>query len=261
MNCADFRHHLDDWLARDAGELPAPLQAHVDRCAECRSEFEAYETLRHAMASWKREPLDVDLTDRVLTALAIETDSAPAPLNGHRVRSSTTVRPRRLSSGDTVRPATSRRRLMRLELAAAFVASATILLLLVVPRFTTDAPLSDETHPIITVAPPDDDPATKAPTAASQRPDDATITALVREAGTDYAHLAGDVMLALGEATFVMPPAGLPEDRMASPSPSVRPSRLLPGVLPAELQPVGRSVEGALDLLWNIVPEPQPPAT
>lgn len=252
-------------------ELPDAWRMHLLRCDRCRSEWEAYELLEQAIASWNAEPLDVDLVDRVMSdvaahAVAREVSPQFERRNGQSNVLSAPVEPRPQLVGMPHAEHSGSMTSSRARSWTIVMTVAAVLLIVAIPALrnrSTDphdaAPIaaSDAPQPVPlphTVT-PDPVPPHAAPT------DDAAIATLVREAGSAYASLASDVVLALRDAAILVPSAGLPAVPTGWPSPTTGPAELWPGELPADLQPIGRDVENALDFLWRVVPDEPAPAT
>lgn len=74
MNCHEFQSQLDDALDQRLSPDHSSLSGHASSCPECRRLWEDWLLLERAVGEWKnhREPVEVDLTDRVIAAASRE---------------------------------------------------------------------------------------------------------------------------------------------------------------------------------------------
>ena len=70
MNCSEFQSQLDHCLEKRRSPDHSVLSQHVAACADCQSLWDDWLLLERAIVEWNdsREPVDVDLTDRVIAA-------------------------------------------------------------------------------------------------------------------------------------------------------------------------------------------------
>ena len=70
MNCIEFQNALE--VSVDSRQLAgsAELCEHAQNCVECRVLWDEFWLLKAAIADWKPQTITVDLTDRVLAAMA-----------------------------------------------------------------------------------------------------------------------------------------------------------------------------------------------
>jgi hypothetical protein len=70
MNCSEFQSQLDRCLEERRSPDHSVLSEHAAACADCQSLWDDWLLLERAIGEWNdsREPVDVDLTDRVIAA-------------------------------------------------------------------------------------------------------------------------------------------------------------------------------------------------
>ena len=261
MNCDDLSNRFDEWLDSRQGDVPDELRAHLAGCDRCRCDWEACETLQQAIASWNAETLEIDLVDRVLRSIAAAQshDALPAAAASQAGDRGTVAPGPRLASLSAARPSQAAPTGTRSAAVVAIV--ATVLLLVAVPT-PTNRP-RDAAIPSTVAANGAAGPAEpgrfpgKADTPALEN---AAVVTLVRDAGAVCATLASDVVLTLSDAALLVSSPQRPGIPSGSP-PAAGSRNLWSRELPAELQPIGRDVEDALDFLRQVVPSDPTPAT
>ncbi len=89
MNCNEFQSELDRCLEERRSPQYSVLSEHVAACAECQGLWDDWQLLERAIGEWNgnREPVDVDLTDRVIAAARHEglVSGKAAPVSDTRV--------------------------------------------------------------------------------------------------------------------------------------------------------------------------------
>ena len=76
MNCLEFENRLQETLDHRESKATAELLAHAEICGACHELFTNFMTLERMVSTWKVHIPQVDLTNKILDAVAADCVSA-----------------------------------------------------------------------------------------------------------------------------------------------------------------------------------------
>jgi hypothetical protein len=271
MNCTEFEDGLHDLLdaprrpqaARAGLSLPAEMSTHVRSCEACRHLADRFQLLAEAIADWREQIPEVDLTEAVLAARRVPSPEVRTlPAGGTSARRSRS----RAASGDRAQERAGRadrsgrsrpRPFVRggLWLVAAGL-TAIVAVAVFFPR--SDQPVSPDQPPLVAKTndgPPADTELralAKATDTASEDDLEARADVPAAEAGpaaVPYVDLAQKAAGALDDmAGFMMAPRATGQTDPGAPG---EPGAGWIDGLQHQLKPISRSLDHAFDFLWQ----------
>ncbi len=263
MNCTDFEDRLHAQFAAARFDETPDLTDHAGQCSACRLELEQFRLLADSLRVWRDQVPDVDLTDAVVAACRLESESSslarhtgPMVMPRRDSIESTPRSPSASPAGIVARrfpfPAwfNSRRRTLWLAVGSLV---GVLVFAVVLSGLIKKVPLNDAGPQVAKTPAPAELHST--PNAAERiqpvnptaSPPPTVPEAAARDAYYDLAQKAAG---ALGEVTvYVMPGSSA---RPMSPA-DERPEKTggwIEGVK-HQLQPIGRSLDDTFDFLWE----------
>lgn len=241
MNCTEFELRLNEQLdARSVEETPG-FSEHIAECEHCRIFWESAQTLADAISRWRDETPEVDLSSVVLARHALENGRSASGRSAapSRVppRTSQPV-PRATASRDLTVPgdAVARTRATLLASLAALVALVT---LSAVPSFENPAEIAARRNLSGSLV---------ASRSGREIGEGKTVNPVTLDGDSPYATLGKQ---AGGLLAGLLVPETAPSATTSVPAaPATRNDSWLGG-LQNQWQPVGESLENALDFLWQ----------
>ncbi len=251
MNCTEFERTLHE--AVESRQTPDSMEfrSHVEHCSACLALWSDFLILDQVVPPWKRRTNDVDLVDRVVAQMRVQTSAdlvgsvgadgvVPQPRIGVRQRWAVVaiaaavllllLRP--FGLGLQTSTPNSERDLSGVRDAAVRTDAGSLLVVVAdgVPKFETRAGGQDEIR---------------------------EVDAFIEDAGSVYMGLAREAADTVRDVAFLFPT--FEEQRV-----SVEPESTLPNWLDdfgENLQPIGRDVENAIEFLLDAVPGDSHPKT
>lgn len=260
MNCADFEDRLDELFdassaamdARFGDSLPADVAGHARECESCRGLLEKFHLLADCLIAWREQIPAVDLTDAVMRAQRTPTacaDRLPRPVRTSR------------SSQIPANDGASRERWRfgfraqhSLWIVPASLATAAVFMLVVRPAglvpLPDQPPVADRSH----LAPRTErsmEIATSFDIASGGRPDASAHEPVpafdpTRVAYDDLAQRAAGALDEVAMFMLAPGPTGGPDSE-----PTLEQGAGWINGLTRRLKPIGRSIDGAFDFLWQ----------
>jgi hypothetical protein len=231
MNCIEFERLLEERVENREPLDSSPPPAHVATCGACRGLWDRQILLEEALVAWKADPIEADLTDRILEQVRASAVLIPAPASAQPTLAAAAPPAAAIWSLD-------RARLALAGLAAMFVAAV-----LWSGRFESSA---GNVGPMVASdSPPQESEATLP-----------QIDILMASAQTAYRELAHETAEMAHLPVIPSTPVELP--RTGAPIP--QPLTWFGGV-GQELAPLPTEVGSALNFLWDTLPGGEEPAT